>query len=75
MRALTLVLTLLVPCAALADDECLKSCDEVAKICTESCSKKSKGNAACKPQCTKVGDECKKDCKEQSLPPAKEGEK
>jgi hypothetical protein len=48
-------------------EECLKSCDEIAKVCTDSCAKKSKGNAAfCKPQCNALAGPCKKDCNDRN---------
>ena len=68
MRALILCAALLSPLAALADEQadCIASCDEISKVCTDTCAKKGKGGAAaCKPQCQKGADACKKDCKEQ----------
>jgi hypothetical protein len=64
MRALILTATLWAG-AALADEQCEQDCVEVAKICTDACAKKSKGNVAgCKPHCDKMAEECKKACKE-----------
>ncbi|MBL8957616.1 MAG: hypothetical protein JNK82_42975 [Myxococcaceae bacterium] len=64
MRALMLAVTLWAG-AALADEQCEKDCVETAKVCTDACAKKSKGNAAgCKIHCDKMIEECKKTCKD-----------
>ncbi len=73
MRALVLGL-FLAAVPAFADDlnECIKSCDDIAKLCVDSCAKKTKNNSICKPQCAAVGDGCKQDCKKNA--PAKQEE-
>lgn len=71
MRALILAATFWAG-AAWADElaECLKDCEEITKVCTSACGKKSKGGpAACKPHCDKAAEECRKDCKDASKPP------
>ena len=52
---------------ALADPfDCVKSCEDIQKNCTEACAKKAKDKASyCKPKCQAATDPCREQCKKE----------